>query len=116
MKDNRFDLSIEPEREAKLIAVTESLRLLANDRPLAVMKTCLDLQRELLLIEKEAAFRANGRFKVSWDRMSKALGRDRHWAWNRYCASGLSHPKSRRKLTELSPSEMKEQPKDEEAE
>lgn len=96
-KDTRFDLSIGPECEARILSITENIRLLADDRPLAAMKLCRDLQHELYSIEKQAAFRANERFKVSWAKIARTFGKDPHWAWDRFVASGLSHPKSRRK-------------------
>ena len=107
-KDTRFDLSIEPDREERLRLMIERTRELAKTRPLAAIKVCLDMERELRLIEKEAAHQAHGRYKVSWDRISWAFGKDRHWAYNRYVAGGLSHPKSRRKSTKPPPAEMEE--------
>ena len=109
-KDNRFDLSIDDESARRLIDIIEQTKTLAQDRPLAAIKICLDMQQVLRGIEQEAAMRANGRFKVSWSKLEKALGRKQHWAWDRYVAYGLSHPKSRRQSAKLTPPEVEEKP------
>lgn len=109
-KDTRFDLSIDDESARRLIDIIERTKTLAQDRPLAAIKVCLDMQQVLRGIEQEAAMRANGRFRISWGKLEKALGRKQHWAWDRYAKYGLSHPKSRRQSAKLTPSEMEEEP------
>jgi len=100
LKDTRFDLTIDPELQQKAQEVIEAARELAQDRPLASAKFCYDIQGSLHTVEKEAAFRANGRFKVSWAKIAGVFNRGPHWAWDRYVASGLSHPRSRRRSAE----------------
>lgn len=107
-KDNRFDLTIDENNSRELIRVIEATKRLAKDRPMAAIKVCLDMQQVFRGIEQDAAMQANGRFKISWSKIEQALGRKQHWAWDRYAAFGLTHPKSRRRSTKLAPPEVKE--------
>lgn len=109
-KDTRFNLTISEGDAQRLVDIIEWAKLIAQDRPLAAIKVCLDMQQVLRGIEQEAAMRANGRFKISWSKLEKALGRKQHWAWDRYVAYGLSHPKSRRRSAESTPPKVEEKP------
>ena len=108
--DPRFDLTVDEACTKKLIAVIEEAKRLADSRPLVAIKICLDMQQVLRGIEQEAAVRANGRFRISWRKIDRALGKKQHWAWDRYVAYGLSHPKTRRRSAKLTPPEMEEEP------
>jgi hypothetical protein len=109
-KDTRFDMSISEGDARKLIDAIEATKALMNEHPLTAIKVCLDMQQVFRGIEQDAALRANGRFKISWSKLEKALGRKQHWAWDRYVAYGLSHPKSRRQSAKLTPPEVEEKP------
>jgi len=100
LKDTRYDLSIDPDLQEKIEEVMDEIQEMARDRPLASAKFCYEIQRSLHSLEKQAALRANSRFKISWRKIAETFGRNEHWAWDRYVASGLSHPKSRRRQTE----------------
>ena len=110
-KDNRFDLTIDPDCSEKLITAVNATRGLVKDRPMVALKISLDMQKMYRIIEQEAAEQAHGRFMISWKKIGEMLGRNSQWAWERYVSSRLSHPKSRR-LSKKSPAEMEEQPDD----
>lgn len=111
-RDTRFDMSISEGDSKKLIEAIEVTKAIMEDHPLTAIKVCLDMQQVFRGIEQDAAMRANGRFKISWGKLERALGKNAHWAWDRYVAYGLSHPKSRRRSAKQAPSEVKEQPED----
>jgi hypothetical protein len=103
-------MSIDERDARKLIEAIETTKALMEEHPLTAIKVCLDMQQVFRGIEQDAALRANGRFKISWGKLERALGKNAHWAWDRYVAYGLSHPKSRRRSTKLTPPEVKEKP------
>ena len=111
-KDTRFDLSVDPELTKKLLEAIEGTRRLANERPAAAIKICLDMQGIFRKVEQDAAVLSNSRFKMSWGKLEKVLGKNPHWAWDRYMKYGLSHPKSRRRSSKKMESEVEEQPED----
>lgn len=110
-KDTRFDMTITEGDAQKLLEAIETTKALMTEHPLTAIKVCLDMQQVFRGIEQEAAIRANGRFKISWGKIGLAFGKSHQWAWDRYVAYGLSHPKGRRRTSpKLTPTEVKEKP------
>jgi hypothetical protein len=102
-KDDRFRLDVDDDVYLKLEEALGEINKLLEKRPMAGLRLCLKMELALKILERKAAFRANSRFKISWIRISEALGKNQHWAYDRFVIGELTHERSRTKQRRQKP-------------
>lgn len=102
-KDDRFRLDVDNDVYLRLREALAEIDKLLEKRPMAGLRLCLKMELALKGLERKAAFRANSRFKISWIRISEALGKNPQWAYDRFVIGELTHERSRVKQRRQKP-------------